>query len=328
MQKEPPMTSPDTTGRSVSIVVPCYRSATTLPQLLERIHASLDPLAAAGGIASYEVVFVVDGSPDDTATVAHSLADGDPLVTVVEMTRNFGQHNALVAGIRHARNDVVVTMDDDLQHPPEQIHLLLDALETRGADLVYAVPLVEEHGVVRSFASRMVKRALAWSGVANAEIVGAFRAFRTELRDGFADARDAQVNVDVILSWTTNRVVSVPAEMHQRAEGRSSYNLRGLIRHTLNMVTGYGTVPLRMATWLGFFCAALGAGLLIYVVVRYALGETTVQGFTTLAALISLFAGAQMLSIGVIGEYIGRQHFRSMNRPMYVVRNKNDAARP
>jgi undecaprenyl-phosphate 4-deoxy-4-formamido-L-arabinose transferase len=86
------------------------------------------------------------------------------------------------------------------------------------------------------------------------------------------------------------------------------------------MITGYGVVPLRIATWLGFFCAALGLALLVYVVVRFAVGETTVQGFTTLAALVSMFAGAQMLTIGIIGEYLGRQHFRSMNRPMYLVR--------
>lgn len=114
--------------------------------------------------------------------------------------------------------------------------------------------------------------------------------------------------------------------MARRASGASSYNLSRLLRHTANMVTGYGTVPLRMATWLGFAFGAFGIALLIWVLVRFSLGETTVPGFTTLAALVSLFSGAQMVTIGVIGEYLGRQHFRSMRRPMYVVRPDHESS--
>jgi glycosyltransferase involved in cell wall biosynthesis len=311
---------------NVSVVIPCYRSATTLPELTTRLLVSLRQLVDAEIIRAFEVLLVVDGSPDNTGEVALEIAAGNEHVTTLLMRRNFGQHNALVAGIRAARHDVVVTLDDDLQHPPEEIRILLEVLDDPAVDLVYAIPLVEEHGFFRSFASRLVKRALSLAGVPNAKWVGAFRAFRTDLRDGFADVSDSLVNVDVLLSWTTASVRSVRVNMNRREQGNSSYSLRRLITHTLNMVTGYGIVPLRAATWLGFLTGAFGIVLLVYVLVRYALGYTTVQGFTTLAALISTFAGAQMITIGVIGEYLGRQHFRSMNRPMYLIRSSTRPA--
>jgi undecaprenyl-phosphate 4-deoxy-4-formamido-L-arabinose transferase len=305
----------------ISIVVPCYRSAATLPVLVSRTIETLEGERQAGRLDRYEIILVVDGGVDGTAEAASALADTELTVKTVLLRRNFGQHNALMAGIRTAANAVVVTMDDDLQHPPEEIPKLLAAMSDPAIDLVYAVPVEEEHGFWRSLASRTVKRSLALAGVANAPIVGAFRALRTDLREGFTEANDPQVNIDVVLSWTTTSVIPVSVNMNKRKEGRSSYSLSRLIAHTLNMVTGYGVVPLRIATWLGFICAAIGVALFVYVLVRYATGETTVQGFTTLAALISVFAGAQMLTIGIIGEYIGRQHFKSLKRPMYLVRS-------
>lgn len=303
-----------------SIVIPCYRSELTLTVLVTRLLETLDDLVADATVGDFEIILVVDDSPDGTEAIARDLAEQSPRVTTIALRCNFGQHNALVAGIRAARHDVVVTLDDDLQHPPEQIVILLRALEDASVDLVYAVPIEEEHRMLRSFASRSVKGALRLSGVKNAAWVGAFRAFRTELREGFSGVNDAQVNLDVLLSWVTTRVRPVQVTMAPRAAGQSSYGLRRLVRHTLNMVTGYGTAPLKLATWLGFAFGILGAVMLITVVVRYLMGETTVAGFTTLVALVSLFAGAQMVTIGIIGEYLGRQHFRSMARPMYVVR--------
>jgi undecaprenyl-phosphate 4-deoxy-4-formamido-L-arabinose transferase len=307
---------------NISLVVPCYRSAATIPTLVTRIEAAMAALKASGRIDEFELLLVEDASPDNTDKIVRQAAADNANVRALLMRRNFGQHNALVAGIRAAQYGVVVTLDDDLQHPPEEIYRLLDALDDDQVDLVYATPLVEEHGFLRSLASRTVKRGLALAGVANAQMVGAFRAFRTDLREGFANATDSQINLDVVLAWTTSRVVAVRVNMDRRSEGRSSYSFRRLVTHTLNMITGYGVLPLRIATWLGFACSALGVVLLVYVLVRFALGANTVQGFTTLAALISLFAGAQMFTIGVIGEYLGRQHFRSMNRPMYLLREE------
>lgn len=304
----------------LSVVIPCYRSSGTLPALLAELDDALSGLTSSGLVAEAEVLLVVDGSPDDTEQVARDEASSRPHVAVLALRRNFGQHNALVAGIRAARFEFVVTMDDDRQHPPAEIGKLVAAIRDSGADLVYAVPEKEEHGALRSASSRWVKRGLALAGVENADIVGAFRIFRTDLRDGFASSNDSQVNLDVLLSWTTNRVTKVSTRMSLRESGTSGYSFRKLVTHTLNMVTGYGTVPLRLTTWLGFVCGLSGLSLLVWVIVQYLLGNTQVPGFTTLAAVISLFSGVQLIALGMIGEYVGRQHFRSMKRPMYVVR--------
>lgn len=300
----------------VSVVIPCYRSRESLRPLVERLHAELGRVAG-----HYEVILVVDGSPDDTYAVARELEREDPRhVRALLLRRNYGQHNALLAGVARARYEITVTMDDDLQHLPEQIPALLAPLEDPLVDLVYGVPSAEEHGALRSLASRGVKSALAAASVQNAQDVSAFRAFRTDLREGFLHVADAFVSLDVLLSWTTVGVRRADVEMAKRETGRSAYTLTSLIRHAFNMITGYGTVPLKAVTWLGVVCSIFGVGLLAVVLVGYFVGRTEIAGFTTLASMIAIFSGAQMLSLGIIGEYLGRLHFRSMQRPMYLVR--------
>jgi undecaprenyl-phosphate 4-deoxy-4-formamido-L-arabinose transferase len=301
---------------NLSVIIPCYRSRDTLPELVERLHAELPKLAQA-----YEVILVVDGSPDDTYAVARRLERAHPgTVRAVLLRRNYGQHNALLAGLARARYEFTVTMDDDLQHRPEELARLIVPLEDPLVDLVYGVAEEEEHGLFRSLASRMVKAALAAADVPSARDVSALRAFRTDLRDGFGHVADPFASIDVLLSWTTNAIRRVEVAMDHRAVGTSSYTFSSLARHAMNMVTGYGTVPLKIVTWMGFGCSLLGIGLLVFVLVRFAMGEIEVAGFTTLASMLSILSGALMLSIGILGEYIGRLHFRSMQRPTYLVR--------
>jgi glycosyltransferase involved in cell wall biosynthesis len=303
----------------VSVVVPCYRSEQTLPRLVDGLHEVLGN-GADGLVDDYEIVLVVDGSPDRTFAAAHACATGSSKVRAMMLRRNYGQHNALLAGIARAQHEVVVTMDDDLQHRPDQLPALLAPLRDPLVDLVYGVAVQEEHGFWRSLASRSVKRGLALAGVANADDVSALRAFRTDLREGFPEAADAFASVDVLLSWTTVSVRRAEVRMDQREVGTSAYGLRKLVRHTLNMVTGYGTLPLRLVTYLGLLLGALGLALLVVTLWGYFTDTITVSGFTTLASMIALFSAAQMVSVGVLGEYIGRLHFRSMQKPTYVVR--------
>jgi undecaprenyl-phosphate 4-deoxy-4-formamido-L-arabinose transferase len=252
--------------------------------------------------------------------VAASIARSLPGVIAAELHRNYGQHSALLAGIRMASFDVIVTMDDDLQHPPEQIGALIDALRDQAVDLVYGVPRIEEHGVLRSSASRIVKSALVATGVDNAQWIGAFRAFRSQLRGAFDGASDPSPNIDVLLSWATSAVLPVTVQMEKREIGKSGYTFSRLAKHAMNMVTGYGTLPLRLATWLGFCFGTFGFLILAYVLASYLSGVTTQAGFTTTVGLVALFSGVQLVTIGIIGEYIGRSHFRSMNKPAYFVR--------
>ena len=306
----------------ISIVIPCYRSENTLEGVVEGIFAALSEPDAKNIVPAFEVILVVDGSPDRTIDVAKRLAAGHPDVSAVELRRNYGQHNALLAGIARARHEVIVTMDDDLQHRPDEILGMVAALQDASVDLVYGVSQVEEHGLWRSFASRAVKRSLAIAGVPRAQDVSAFRAFRTDLRDGFSMVEDPYISLDVLLSWTTTSIHRVVVQMDHRSVGTSSYSVRALVRHSMNMVTGYSNLPLRAVSWLGAFCAGIGVILGIMVIWKFANGDTTVAGFTTIAAMVAVFSGAQMLSLGVMGEYLGRLHTRSMGKPTYLVRGE------
>lgn len=305
---------------SLSVVIPCYRSEATLPHLVERLVPVLESLTG-----DYEVILIVDGSPDRTWTAAAALADRFGAVRAVRLSRNYGQHNALLAGIRLARFETLITMDDDLQHLPEEIPRLLAAL-TEDVELVYGVARTEEHGWMRSLASRSVKLAIGTGmRIDGASDISAFRVFRTYLRDAFAGLVSPDVNVDVALSWATTRAASVRVEMAEREAGTSNYTPRMLVRHALNMVLGYSTAPLRFVIYLGVACGAFGIALLGVILYQYFSDKTQVAGFTTIASMVAIFSSAQMVAIGVLGEYIGRIHGANIGRPAYVVRERTDA---
>jgi undecaprenyl-phosphate 4-deoxy-4-formamido-L-arabinose transferase len=234
--------------------------------------------------------------------------------------RNYGQHNALLCGIREARYGVVVTMDDDLQHPPEEIPKLLAAL-AEGYDVVYGTPQQEQHGLGRDLASMITKIAL--QNVMGAEIarqVSAFRAFRAEVAKAFAHYDGAFVSIDVLLTWGTNRFHATPVRHESRKQGTSGYTVRKLITHAINMMTGFSTFPLQLASVVGFAFTILGFCVLVYVLLRFLTRGDPVPGFPFLASIVAVFSGAQLFALGIIGEYLARVHFRSMQKPPYVVR--------
>jgi undecaprenyl-phosphate 4-deoxy-4-formamido-L-arabinose transferase len=303
------------------VVIPCYRSAPILPDLVKRLHSVLQ-----ANTDGYEIVLVVDGSPDNTWTVAESLALAHPGTRALRLARNYGEQNATIAGIRAARHDVIVTMDDDLQHPPEEIPRLLSAL-TSDVDLVYGLAGTEEHGVVRSFAARTVKAGVTGLlGVRHARTLSSFRAFRAYLSGTLDDVRGPNANVDVALSWGTTRIYSVTVAMKHREVGRSGYTFRTLVRHTLNLVLGYSILPLRLVTFAGIAVALVGIGLFGYVVWEHFNGPRNPPGFAAIASMISVFSATQMIAIGVLGEYLGRIFVGGMGRPTYVVRDRVEAA--
>jgi undecaprenyl-phosphate 4-deoxy-4-formamido-L-arabinose transferase len=307
-----------TAAPSVSVVVPVYNGRDSIRELASRVDATLT------ADVDWELIFVVDGSPDDSWQIVRELAAQYPQIRGLELSRNFGQHSALLAGIRSARHDIIVTMDDDLQHRPETIPVLLEAMDD-DIDLVYGVSPRREHSFWRNVTSRLAKTVMGWTiGGRMLRDSGAFRAFRTPLRTGFEHVSDSYISIDVLLSWVTVRYRSVVTPMDQRESGASNYTVRTLLKHALNMVTGYSSRPLRLVAWLGFGFALFGSGALVFVLVRYFTSATEVPGFAFLASLISILAGAQLFGLGVIGEYLGRMHFRSMHRPVYVIREEID----
>lgn len=302
---------------SLSVVIPAYRSGQMLESLCEDLLTTVTPI-----VDELEILLIDDASPDGTWNTIVSLAQTHTQVRGLRLSRNYGQHNALLAGLRMARFPLVLTMDDDGQHPPSQVPTLFSAL-TDGVDLVYGHPTEEQQSRLRNVTSRATKRAMASALGPDVYVrSGAFRLFRRELVAAADDVHDPAVSVDVILSWATTRVVDVDVQFSKRQSGTSGYSLTRLARHALNMVTGYSTRPLRWVSAAGLLCALLGFGLLVFVLVRFVLGGSDVAGFTFLAAAVTLFSGVQLLSLGVLGEYLGRMHFRSMGKPSYVIRER------
>lgn len=315
MEPEPIRNSLPATTASVSVVAPAYRSAASLRPLVERLLAVLQERPA-----EFEIILVNDGSPDRCWALIEDLARADPRIRGINLMRNFGQHNALLCGIRAARFDVIVTLDADLQHPPEEIPKLLAKL-AEGFDVVYGVPAAKKHNLFRRLASRLIRVIVHHAlGIANASQISALRAFRTQLRDAFAEFQGPFVSIDVLLTWGTMRFTSVLVRHDARVHGRSSYSLPKLLAHCFDVITGFSTLPLRLASWIGFFFMLFGIGILIYVVSLYLIMGYSVPGFPFLASIIAIFAGAQLFALGIIGEYISRMHFRLMDRPTYVVR--------
>lgn len=298
----------------VSVVVPVFNSARILPLLVERVRSVLSSASLP-----FEIILVDDASSDGSWDVISGLTERVEEVCGIRLMRNYGQHNALLCGIRNARYDVTVTMDDDLQHPPEEIPRLLESLSSY--DVVYGTPVRLQHGFARNLASRLTKLVLQNAmGAETAEQISAFRAFRTQLRTAFENYQDPFVSIDVLLTWASARFSAVPVKHNERASGKSNYTARKLIRHAVNMTTGFSTLPLRVASVLGFGLTLLGGLLFVYVVTQYFLRGGSVPGFPFLASVIVIFSGAQMFALGIIGEYLARMHFRIMRRPAYTVR--------
>jgi glycosyltransferase involved in cell wall biosynthesis len=307
----------DNCSLDLSVVIPTYGSGAILPFLVARLKSVL-----ASEVPRHEILFVDDGSMDDTWNVIDRLTHTHDGIRGIRLTRNYGQHNALLCGIRSAHGATIVTMDDDLQHSPEDIPKLLEEFN-KGYDVVYGTPIEEQHSLWRNLASKATKMALrAALGVTAARHVSAYRVIRSSLRNCFVNYRAPSVSIDVLLSWGTTNISSLAVHHAPRYTGTSHYGIGRLFGHALNMVTGYSGLPLRLASLIGFASTIFGIGILVYVIVRYFWLGNPVPGFPFLASIIAIFSGAQLFSIGIIGEYLARLHFRMMDRPSYAIRQQ------
>jgi len=301
---------------TLSVVVPVFNSEQSLPILVDRLNSVLNEFWQA-----FEVILVNDGSSDGTWETILSLSQKYSWLHGINLMRNYGQHNALLCGIRQAKHALVVTIDDDLQNPPEEIPKLIEKLE-EGYDVVYGTPHIQQHGLWRNMASTISKMALqGFMGAETARHASAFRAFRTELRDAFIQYHGSFVSIDVLLTWGTTKFSSVPVHHEPRTLGRSNYTLSRLLMHAINMMTGFSILPLQVASFLGFACTIFGLGILIYVLYSFLIHGSAVPGFAFLASIIAIFSGAQLLALGIIGEYLARMHFRTLGRPTCAIRN-------
>jgi len=298
----------------ISIVVPVYQSTDSLTELVQRAAESVNQ--------PYEIIFVDDGSRSETWSVLRLLATD--VVRCIRLSRNYGQHAALLAGIRAAQYPMIVTLDDDLQHPPEEIPHLVAALVS-DVDVVYGVETITRQPLWRRITSTVSKRVISTLlGAGSIRQMTAFRAFRTRLRDGFSDNIGPGVSIDALLAWATSRMTTVEVAHHSRKYGESNYGFAGLVKYLFDIATGFSIVPLRLAIRLGIVTIVFGLSIFVFVIVRVIVQGSSVPGFPFIAASLAVFSGVQLFILGLLGEYIGRMHFRVMNRPSYVIAEWTD----
>lgn len=299
----------------ITIIIPVYRGASSVTQVLHGILKTIDAVGLSG-----EVIFIDDASPDNAWEVLQELHRQHPdRVKIIQLMRNFGQHNAIMCGLRHAQGDIIVTMDDDGQHPPEEIPRLLEALKATAADVVYGVPKARNHAWWRNLGSFLVVK--FFQAALNTKVVpSAFRAMRREIVEAICRYPYHFTYIDGLIVWNTNRIEQVEVEHRPRLEGRSSYSLTKLVTLALNLFTNFSLLPLQIASVVGFLAAAGGLLLGFMYFALYLLGRIEVPGYASTIVAVLVLGGLQLLSLGIIGEYVGRVHLNINKRPQYTIR--------
>ena len=303
-----------------SIVIPCYRSAHTIRQVVSETSAEMDRLDRT----PYEFILVDDFSPDNGETVRelHSLSQEYDFVTVVELARNAGQHNAIMAGLHYAEGDFIILMDDDMQTHPSQLSPLLAKFD-EDYDVVYGYYPDKKHSAFRNFGS--------WLNYTTVRVlIGKPKDLRTSsyclmrkyVRDSIINypAQYSHMQGLVLRTVAPARIASVPIQHFERAYGTSTYSFKKLIALWSN-IAGFSIVPLRMSRRFGELLSAIGIIGMIWLIVRKIINSTQILGWTSTMMAIIFFSGVILITLGVVGEYVGRMFLTIGNYPQYVVRN-------
>jgi len=304
----------------LSIVIPVYNGAGSVGDLV----AALSHLQPHGGL---EIVLVNDGSPDNSHQVCMDLVETVAVpITYVEHMRNYGEHNAVMTGLRHAGGAYVITMDDDLQNPPDEVLRLYDHARRTGLDVVYTRYAEKAHAGWRNLGSRFA------NAVADRLLdkpkglyLSSFRCMSAEAAKAVTDYRGPYPYIDGLLMQVTQRIGSLEVRHLPRAHGRSNYTLARLVRLWLNLATSFSLAPLRLAILAGAAMAAAGAIGAVVVMVE-ALSSRTPSGWASIAVIMLLVGGLQCLMLGIIGEYVGRTFLSANGKPQSAVRDVTRSA--
>jgi polyisoprenyl-phosphate glycosyltransferase len=300
----------------VSIVIPVYRSAPILPELVRQIQEAM----IAQGIGDcFELLLVNDASPDDSWPVIRTLAAQYPFVRGITLRRNAGQHNAIMAGLRHVRGRYVVLMDDDLQHPPAAIETLVRTLE-EGYDVCYTRYANRQHAAWKQLGSRFndFVATLLLSKPKNLYL-SSFKSMRSEIAEEVVKYDGPYAYIDGLILDVTQSIASVEIQHQPRYAGESNYNLHRLLSLWMKMATSFSVFPLRVATYLGFALFAFSVVMSVFILIAKLLHPEYPQGWASLIATILLVGGVQTLCIGMVGEYIGRAYLKLNKKPQFVI---------
>jgi undecaprenyl-phosphate 4-deoxy-4-formamido-L-arabinose transferase len=303
-------------GIGLSIVVPVYRGATTIGKLVAEL-SRLDP---AGGL---EIILVNDGSPDNSDEICRSLlTDATVPLTYIEHARNFGEHNAVMTGLRHTRGAYVISMDDDLQNPPEEVVRLFDHARSGNWDVVYTRYAVKQHAGWRNLGSRFANKvADILLDKPKGLYLSSFRCMSALVVRAVTQYTGPYPYIDGLIMQVTRRIDSIEVRHLPRGEGRSNYNLVRLVRLWLNLATSFSLAPLRLAVFAGAAMAALGAiGAFATIVEALFLNETPTGWASTMVVLL-LVGGVQSMILGILGEYVGRTFLTANGKPQSSIRS-------
>ena len=305
---------------ALSIVIPVYNGASSIAELV----GALEQLRIQGG---HEIVLVNDGSRDNSLAVCRALVERARVpIALVDLSRNYGEHNAVMAGLWHARGEYAVVMDDDFQNPPEEVGRLVDHAIRRGYDIVYTHSPVKHHHWLRNLGSRLNDR------VANFMLdkprhlyLSSFKCLSRFLVDQILRYRGPYPYIDGLALRCTRNIGTLEVRHEPRREGRSNYTLRKLLRLWLNMFVNFSVMPLRVSTVVGLACSVLGLGLGIDVLVERLLRPDIPVGWASVLMPVVLFSGVQLVMLGLLGEYLGRLFLTENQTPQFVVREVVEA---
>ena len=298
----------------VSIVVPVFNEVDLIEELLLRIKK------VCGGLRrTYEIVIVDDGSTDGSYEKLKKFQANDNSLRIVKFTRNFGQQAAVLAGFRISKGDIIVQLDSDLQNPPEEIPKLLSAM-SENIDLVTTTHRKRLDSALRVIGSRcLLKIGQMLFGDAVKLNLSSFRALRRSVVQKIEVCKDRSRYMAVLMSWMGLPTAEIEVEHHERKKGNTKYSILNLVILSWDLVTGYSSFPLRTVTYMGMFGALLGFLMMAFLLFQRILNGILIEGFVVLLAVFAFFAGVQLLSIGFLGEYLGRVHHQIQERPDYIV---------
>lgn len=298
----------------ISVVIPIYNEAENIRELYDRLTASITPISPR-----YELIFIDDGSTDNSLNMLKDLRSKDKNIRILKFTRNFGQQSAVLAGFRHCKGEIIIQLDADLQNPPEEIPKLIQKLN-EGFDLVSGVRKKRQDSFLRktcsSFLFFLVSKLM---GKKIRLDISSFRVMKRSVIKKINQCKDKSKFLSTLVSWLGVPSAQVEVDHYKRLHGKTKYSTGKLVQLALDIITGFSRFPLRMVTYLGFFGATIGFLLMMFLLFQRYVRGIMYDGFTVLAALFSLFAGVQLLSIGILGEYIGRIYSQVQDLPDYVI---------
>lgn len=303
--------------KKISFVIPCYRSEHTLPHVVAEINEKMKTMEQY----TYEILLVNDCSPDNTISVIRKLCQ-QPNVRGIDFARNFGQHAALMAGLRHAGGEYVVCLDDDGQTPADEVDKLIGKLE-EGYDAVYAKYEHKQHSAFRNLGSKVNERMTrVMLGKPPELYISSYFAVKRFVVEDMIRYENSYPYVIGLVLRATRNIANVVVQHREREEGSSGYTLKKLIGLWFNGFTAFSVKPLRIATGIGAFSAIIGFLYGIYTIIKKLVNPAVPLGFSSTMAAIVFFGGMIMLMLGLIGEYIGRIYISMNNSPQYVIREK------